>query len=188
MDYYGTPEFVGELEKVVVDGIPFELEVVVNSYDDEDFHEFMLIFYHELSNGQTLSIAFDENDVFDYGISVNIAETFGESRLWHFLGGSEENSTGTCGLEGLRKAFKLIKWFSYEILPECHTLTIYSQGKRARAYKFLERIGFIKTFSTKETEIAIYKYGDSPEIPIFLSTYTDIFRTLHNIRKYKENF
>ena len=186
MEYFGTPTFVGDLDDIVVDGISFQFEVVEEQEYDEA--QYTLIFTHELSNGQFLSVAFIENDFYTYNISLNIANTFGYSRLWHFVGSPDDETTGTCGLEGLKKAFKLVKWFAHEILPDGHSLTIYSEGKRTKAYRFLKRIGFDEKFTAKGTElgtIGIFEYenGNKNEQD-FLFTLTDINTTLDRINAY----
>ena len=183
MEYFGTPKYVGELTEILVDGIPFHFEVVKEQ--DEEYTEHTLIFYHELSNGQVLSLAFSEVDFLTLNASVVIANTHGYARLWHFIAEPNDEVTGKCGLEGLRKAFKLLKWFTQNILPDSHSIEIYSEGKKAKAYKYLKRIGFDEKFSTNE--VSIFEFAKDGEIT-YLQTLTDIKRILTRIHAYGGNF
>lgn len=60
------------------------------------------------------------------------------------------------GLKGMSEAYKLIKFFIKYLLPCGFSLIVYGEGKKGRAYKFLERIGFEK--QTKNVNKNISKY------------------------------
>lgn len=108
---------------------------------------------HEvLSNGQHLNLYFLKHDcifgdnVTVWSMGLCISKTRRNSNDW-FKGRKTQlhnRQTGTCGIEGLKKALNYIRQFVGE-MGEYEELQIgWADEKRKRAYKFLLRYGFLE--------------------------------------------
>ena len=114
-------------------------------------------YFEELSNGQVLAVYFQEVDYFVFNCAICIMDNKEECVDW--CGGeiSKHKINGRCGLEGLVVAFRLLKWFIENRLPEGFRLKIHGEGKRGRAYKYVERLGFKVQSKTSEDVTYVFE-------------------------------
>lgn len=106
-----------------------------------------------LSNGQVVTV-FWQQDIWAapaMEVSMVIGKSISDNKKWFndHINFSSVKSTGNCGLEGLLFALSVIK-----DLQKQYDLTIeWMDGKRERAYAYLERLGFRYGHYTEHPEV-----------------------------------
>lgn len=114
-------------------------------------------FYEELSSNQVMGVYFQKLDEELFNCAVCIMNNKQECQDWCSGDRKNHNINGKCGLEGLSKAYKLIKWFIENRLPENAELQVHGTGKRGRAYKYLTRLGFEIVKNNMEESLYVYE-------------------------------
>ena len=107
-------------------------------------------FYKSLSNGQTAMICFSPLTYYSMNKNCYIV-------VAHIYDGEEptfmdmDKTTGECGLEGLRFfKDKMLEFINEH--PECFLEVSAYNPKRARAYRWLKRLGFVELVINTEHE------------------------------------
>lgn len=98
-------------------------------------------FYEKLSNGQVLGVYFQHDCEKEFNCAVTIQDSKEECDVWKGQGDIIK-ITGRCGIEGLIQAYRIIKWFITNRLPNDFELRIHGYDKRGSAYRYLTRLGF----------------------------------------------
>ena len=119
----------------------------VKPVTDQGFHAYK--FHEKLSNGQIVGVYFHLIEYDSFNVAVVIGENVQECEDWIRANGEGRQLSGRCGLEGLAVALKLILWFANNRLTKGDKLVANGVGKRARAYKFLTRYGFVERHNNK---------------------------------------
>lgn len=107
-------------------------------------------FYEELSNGQVLGVFVQKTGESSFNFAVCIQDTKELCEDWGKTGG-DGYLTGKCGLEGLAKAFRLLKWFIENRLPEGSEIQVHGWGRNGKVWRAVKRLGF-ETSYTQESE------------------------------------
>lgn len=114
-------------------------------------------YFEELSNGQILAVYFQEVDYFTFNCAICIMDSKEDCVKWCGGETDKHDINGRCGLEGLALAYRILKWFIQNRLPEYYKLRIHGVGKRGRAYKYVERLGFKQTVKTSEDSVYVFE-------------------------------
>lgn len=114
-------------------------------------------YYEELSNGQYLCMQFQLIADHLFNCALCIMDTKDECDMWMCRIITEDNINGKCGLEGLSKAYKLIKWFIDNKLKDGQFLKVHGYNKRGKAYRYLQRLGFHVDYTTEDESNYVYE-------------------------------
>lgn len=112
-----------------------------------------------LSNGQLLNVYFWRNQerlphgwMNGWKVGVIICDNRKQANRWFHKVSAKENgvSTGTCGLEGLKRAKEIVLHFRDNMKVNDILLVTFSDRKRAAAYQRLLKNGFEKYYLEDE--------------------------------------
>ena len=98
-------------------------------------------YYEDLSNGQVLGVYFQHDCEDIFNCAVTIQDSIAKCDEWLCIGGIDE-ITGRCGIEGLVRAYRIIKWFIEHRLPDNCRVIVQGYDKKGSAYRYLTRLGF----------------------------------------------
>lgn len=130
----------------------------IQGFEGYEFHE-------ELSNGQIAAVYFQRVDVDCYNCAFCIMDNIEQCEKWCSGDTEFHKINGRCGLEGLVRAYRLIRWFIENRLPSGYKLYVHGEGKRRKAYRYLMRLGFKIDFETQqETSYVFKKDNDLDEL------------------------
>ena len=113
----------------------------------------------DLSSGQVVTVFWQQDEWAKSAmeISMVVGKSISDNKKWYndHVNFRAVKSTGDCGLEALKFAVEVILQLQ-KVYP---ILTIeWLDDKRARAYKYLERFGFVFGHYTNHPESKVYFY------------------------------